>query len=293
MNSYQQTLRYSNLPNARPLFQSYIQNETTEKRYYSSTDVGIYFGDLFIEEASQLTYEISESAMVLYGYNSYVFDDVVKGARMIQGQLAIHFIRSGYLFDVLNILSQKDQKDAVKLSEHRPLWATSFDLYIKHGGANLIQDDLQFACLERITLTGCRTQYDATSGEPIKEIYSFVGKDIDYGFNFNQEDTAKPGTSISNITLLHSFYDKEKKELAFRFDVPFILSKAYITLHNGLSVILEGTSETKDYFTCSITPTVEKILEEELTATMQLNYHSKENGVVLTKDFAFYFVIQS
>lgn len=197
--TYEHTLRYSDFANDRPLFQNYIETDgrdtnlnRTQKRYYSSQDVSIYFGDFFIDDACSLQYSVTESAMLLYGYNSYIFDDIAKGSRMIQGQFTINFTHTNYLSKVLSDISKYEGTGVITHSKYHALWPTGFDLLVHHGSkqhSNIKSNDLQVIILKDIYITGVSTLYDSRTGEPIQELYSFVGRDIHFGVELQSNDT--------------------------------------------------------------------------------------------------------
>lgn len=76
----------------------------SNKRYYSSIDAEIYFGDFYVDEVTQIAYSIEQNVMPLYGYNSYVYDEMAIGSRIINGQFTVNFTKSNYLIDLLQKL---------------------------------------------------------------------------------------------------------------------------------------------------------------------------------------------
>lgn len=261
-NIYQHTLRYSDLANARPTFQSHLEingadpnlNRST-KRYYSSTDVSIYFGDFFIDDASYIDFEVTESAMLLYGYNSYVFDDIAKGARMIQGRFAINFTQANYLSKVISDISVCKGSGAITHSRYHALWPIGFDLFVHHGSPD--SKDLELIMLQDIYITGCSMQSDPRTGEPMKEVYTFVGRDIKFGAELEnnnelvapekQEDPDDYVVDDMPIIKIGRFNDEITVE--FRNDVPIekarycfdddtIFSAKNIVIHpNGIAIM--------------------------------------------------------
>lgn len=83
---------------------------TTNKRYYSSIDAEIYFGDFYVDEVVHIAYSVEQNIMPLYGYNSYVFDEMAIGSRIINGQFTINFTKSNYLIDLLDKLESSSVK---------------------------------------------------------------------------------------------------------------------------------------------------------------------------------------
>jgi hypothetical protein len=77
------------------------------KRYYSMLDAGIYFGDTHIEDILDINWNIIQNQMPLFGYNSYVYDEIALGARFITGAFSINFTSPNYLFYILDRLGQQ------------------------------------------------------------------------------------------------------------------------------------------------------------------------------------------
>jgi hypothetical protein len=50
-----------------------ILNTANNTRYYSSIDAEIYFGDIYVGEIKNITWNIQQNSLPLYGYNSYTF----------------------------------------------------------------------------------------------------------------------------------------------------------------------------------------------------------------------------
>jgi hypothetical protein len=172
-------------------------------RYFSGIDAEIYFEDLFIDEAIQIHFEVSQNTMPLLGYNSYVYDDIALGSRMVQGSFAINFTKAGYMYEVLetlkslninsgnsrmpgideNTLSDFDVKrtnNKLLAYEKAPLWDKRFSIILSYGDSKISNAPLSTMLeLTGVQLTGCSQQF-ASSGEPILEVYSFIARDIQF-----------------------------------------------------------------------------------------------------------------
>lgn len=105
------------------MINQYIQQNRTvnyerfPSEYFSGGDIKIYFEDTFLDECTMLQFVLAEQVLPIYGYNSYTFDDVLRGNRIIQGTFRINFKDRGYLFGLLeHILEEKIDmiKDDVK-----------------------------------------------------------------------------------------------------------------------------------------------------------------------------------
>ena len=78
--------------------------------YFSGADVYLYFGDIWAEEVISLEFVLSEQVLPIFGYASYTWDYVTRGARMVTGQFRIAFKDSGYLYSILDHIGQLYQK---------------------------------------------------------------------------------------------------------------------------------------------------------------------------------------
>jgi hypothetical protein len=96
---------------------AWTRTTSRNTNYFSGADVRIYFGDMWIDEITELQYTLTENVMPIYGYASHTFDKVARGNRIIQGSFAINFKEVGYLQTVLNSLSSYMKKDPAKVDE--------------------------------------------------------------------------------------------------------------------------------------------------------------------------------
>lgn len=86
--------------------------------YYSGTDIGIYFGDKWVDEVIEIEWSLQEQVAPIYGYASYTWDKVARGNRFVTGSFAINFKEAGYLQTILNSLSsQETDQEWFNLSE--------------------------------------------------------------------------------------------------------------------------------------------------------------------------------
>lgn len=174
---------------------AYAPNKT--KRYYSSLDAEIYFSDYYVDEIVHIQFSVEQNVLPLFGYNSYVYDEVALGNRLIQGQFTINFTSPGYLFALLeqikkdiNVLSNnqnisKAQEGTMDELEDGPgrtrqekgaLWNTTFDIDVMLGEENTIGGAVH-TVLEGVVILGSSMQID-TTGNPVTETYSFIARDI-------------------------------------------------------------------------------------------------------------------
>lgn len=182
------------------------------KRYYSVIDAEIYFQNEYVEDISDITWNIKQNMMPLFGYNSYVYDEVARGSRIIYGSFDINFISPNYLFDLLRRLDDNMiryvksyvlHKPSVKNQEvqqqydirlqgtrendkHDPIWDKTFDIDIIFGQTTNVGEPCH-VILEGVSLIDCTTVLSAYAangsyiqgGPPLlQERYNFLARDI-------------------------------------------------------------------------------------------------------------------
>lgn len=160
-------------------------------RYYSSIDADIYFGNVFIDEVVNISWQVQQNTMPLFGYNSYTFDDIAVGSRIISGQFAVNYTESNYLSKVISTLTKISRQmygtdnpatskftDSDKIRRNTPIWDAGFDLMVGYGEKN--GDSYEsIIILDCCQITGCAQQLDY-NGEPVIEIYSFIARDMKF-----------------------------------------------------------------------------------------------------------------
>lgn len=81
-------------------YRSYV-NKVGNKRYYSSAEAKLFFGGEELEEIVTINWTMQEPKMPLYGYNSFTFDEVAVGSRIIQGTFIINYLVPNYLAKIV------------------------------------------------------------------------------------------------------------------------------------------------------------------------------------------------
>lgn len=174
-------------------------------QYYSSLDADIVFGDVFIDEVVSITWQVQQNAMPIFGYNSFTFDDIAVGSRMISGQFTVNFIEANYLSRVQSVMtsiSRKTYGDDIPAKSsfsslerqlrNLPKWDKGFNIVVGYGERNKSNaaEYNQVIILDCCQLTGCQQQLDY-NGEPITETYSFIARDMQYVSNqqYNYDTT--------------------------------------------------------------------------------------------------------
>lgn len=129
------------------------------KRYYSAIDAEIYFNGEWIEDIQSINWSVSQQTMPLFGYNSYIWDDVAQGNRIISGSFIINFtapnnvsdaIKSGAANTTSNTTSTFESEEKYILSNnkitavsnegkqyenpvHFNIWESKFDIDVVCG----------------------------------------------------------------------------------------------------------------------------------------------------------------
>lgn len=84
---------------------TYDNKRHTDVEYFSGSNVKVFFNDTWIPEIVGISYQLQESLQPIYGFNSYTFDRMARGSRIVQGQFSINFVGKGYLQNILKDLS--------------------------------------------------------------------------------------------------------------------------------------------------------------------------------------------
>lgn len=176
------------------------------KRYYSILDAELYFGNEYVEDVHDCNWRISQNVQPLFGYNSYTYDELARGNRLISGNFTIVFTSPNYLFSILSaankanvtLIENMASYDVPKLSDtiepiqrtaaygqresghHAAMWPQDFDIDIIFGEKTGAGDPVHIIILG-CAITGCQQVLSASgSGAPpaIMEQYSFIAQDI-------------------------------------------------------------------------------------------------------------------
>ena len=163
-------------------------------RYYSSIDANIYIGNTYVDEIVGIEFNVQQLSQQLYGYNSYTYDDIAQGARMISGKFMLNMTKPNFLFDILetakkssdiffvksdgkietqknlNISSSSETK--VYGDEYKAMWDVAFDIDIVLGSSNPVH-----YILAGVVLTHGSVQIGG-SGENVKEMYTFIARNM-------------------------------------------------------------------------------------------------------------------
>jgi len=65
--------------------------------YYSGSQIGVYIGDLLIDDIAGIQFSVSQSKRPIYGYGSQYYHVVAAGQVMVQGAFTIPFKEAAYI----------------------------------------------------------------------------------------------------------------------------------------------------------------------------------------------------
>ena len=72
--------------------------------YHTGSQISIWFGDVWVNDISAISWQYSQEKRPLYGYASQHFDAVAKGQVFIQGSFTVNFRSRDYVSYLLNEL---------------------------------------------------------------------------------------------------------------------------------------------------------------------------------------------
>lgn len=174
----------TNLSN-KEKFTSVVNTTHGTRRYFSSIDTDVYFGDTLIDEMVAFDFIIEERKLPIYGYNTFVPKRIITGQKIIQGTFAINFTKTGSMASILknlpDSLYQTDYEEVGSYcsDDNKPLFDKGFDITLSYGDAKT-SDPTYGACTQSLIgvyITSYKQAFD-TSGEPILDMYTFIAKDL-------------------------------------------------------------------------------------------------------------------
>lgn len=98
-DSFWTKLKKKFIPENRP---SEVFKKTYWEEYYAGADVGIFIGDVWVDDVVSIQYSEVNNKSPIYGYMSEDFNAVAKGTKIVQGQFSIAFREVGYLGNILD-----------------------------------------------------------------------------------------------------------------------------------------------------------------------------------------------
>ena len=182
-----------------------VRSAPSYKRYYSQIDANIYIGDFLVSDIQNISYSLSQNDMPLFGYNSYIFDEMALGNRIIQGVFTINFTEPRYIDKILKShyasltsfakeakieqegknsdgslpvtkFPSRNEDTVINSPEHNSRWRQKFDIDITYGEDDHVMGKPLHVTLLDCYITSVQTVLDS-SGRPIMEQYSFISRD--------------------------------------------------------------------------------------------------------------------
>lgn len=179
--------------------QGIIYGSSYYKKYYGTIDAEVYFGDNYIEDIHDLVWDIDQNTQPLFGYNSYVYDEIAQGSRLVHGEFSLNATGAGVMDSIIAsatksqhfpeqyVISVNDnERETVSdkpntgtvtsdTPERSAIWTPRFDIDImlmgnKRGGRSA------HIVLENVTVTKSRSGITSDGGV-FQGRYSFIARD--------------------------------------------------------------------------------------------------------------------
>lgn len=180
----------------REKYTSVVNTTYGTRRYFSSIDTDVYFGNTLIDEMVAFDFIIDEKKIPIYGYNNFTPKRIITGQKTIQGSFAINFTQTFNLKLIIDGLDDSIYHNKYEETQffcgedNQALFGKGFDITLSYGDAK--GEGSYNACTQ--TLVGCyitsyRQAFD-TSGEPILDMYTFTAKDLILNTDLSMESPA-------------------------------------------------------------------------------------------------------
>lgn len=88
---------------------SLLEYQVYPEEYFSGSDVSVYLGDVWVDEIASINFTLMEYVEPVFGYNSHLWDAVIRGSRIVQGNFRIAFRETNYLNRI--IMTQESISD--------------------------------------------------------------------------------------------------------------------------------------------------------------------------------------
>ena len=199
-----------------PGYQNYVINtektidgvvgSSVYKKYYSDASVELYFNGHWVEDINSISWHIQQQWQPLYGYNSFVYDDVAQGNRIIMGNFIINFTEPDHLRNIVTQSKVEAQENTdtvsyetlskqqytteitidgtktsfIKNPEHAAIWSSRFDIDVVFGESDILGNSVilpKHIILWDCIITGS-TIGMATNDGVLQETYLFLARDF-------------------------------------------------------------------------------------------------------------------
>ena len=183
-----------------------IVGSSVYKKYYSDASVELYFNGHWVEDINTIQWQVQRQTQPLFGYNSFIYDDIALGNRIIQGMFVINFTEPNYLQKIIEqskietqentntvsyeTLSQKQyttevtiegtKTSFIKNPEHGQIWSSRFDIDVVFGESDVLGNSVLLP--KHIVLWDCMLAGSsismATNDGVLQEVYQFIARDF-------------------------------------------------------------------------------------------------------------------
>jgi hypothetical protein len=166
--------------------------------YYSGSQIILYLGDILIDEAVFISFDLQQHKLPLYGYASQYFQAVANGVVLVRGQLGINFVDNKYLSVLVydTLVKQKQQSGQsgaslpTKVSNSLDYMSKLADLQAANSMANMTNSAFRTAINKQKT-TYWNNDSPASNAVPRPDQFGGVDIFLTYGM---------PGSSTNNST---------------------------------------------------------------------------------------------
>ena len=112
-------------------------DKTTELQtfsYHSGAQISVWFGDIWVNDISSISWQYSQEKRPLYGYASTYFDAVSRGQVIVQGNFTINFRHRDYISFVVDNIRRLEYstKTSFSNSEGNERWSRIRTTIAKH-----------------------------------------------------------------------------------------------------------------------------------------------------------------
>lgn len=183
-----------------------VVGSSVYKKYYSDISAELYFNGHWFEDISAVQWQVQRQTYPLFGYNSFIYDDVALGNRIIYGAFSINFTEPNRLNDVIakskvNERADTDTASYEKVSQtvskttinvqgqqtkietnpaHATIWSPRFDIDIVFGESDVLKSAVILP--KHIILWDCHLMGSqismATNDGVLQESYQFLARDF-------------------------------------------------------------------------------------------------------------------
>lgn len=169
-----------------------VNYERFPPEYFSGSNIHIFFDDIYIDEIVTMQFTLTEQVRPIYGYNSYTYDDILKGNRIVQGAFRINFKKVNYIRDAIETILDNSR-----------------DVQDNFPGINLSSDQLEKRKnqLYEYSKEGWSSQFDDLSEELKGAIWTNTRSETSY---INSDRPFFDFNGKFNIIIKYGPYDKPK-----------------------------------------------------------------------------------